>query len=116
MLVYDPKERYTAEECLNHPFLETFKSRPKAKCEEVFDFSFDKETMTKQALRDALFEEVESFQQKKLARPNPSSTPSIEVSSNVQKVAPVVVSSSVSVVSSVSSESTGEAMVKKVKI
>ena len=38
MLVFDPKARYTAEECLNHPFLEEFKKRPRTKCKDVFDF------------------------------------------------------------------------------
>jgi|JI9StandDraft_1071089.scaffolds.fasta_scaffold387200_2 hypothetical protein len=46
MLVYDPKARFTAEECLNHPFLETYRNRPRVRCQEVFDFSFDKLTMT----------------------------------------------------------------------
>lgn len=46
MLVYDPKARFTAEECLNHPFLEAYRNRPRPRCEEVFDFSFDKLNLT----------------------------------------------------------------------
>lgn len=56
MLVYDPKARYTAEECLNHPFLSDFKNRPKSKCKEVFDFSFDKIELDIDKLRKAIFD------------------------------------------------------------
>ena len=42
MLTYDANARYTAEECLNHPYLEEYKKAPRVKCKEVFDFSFDK--------------------------------------------------------------------------
>jgi mitogen-activated protein kinase 1/3 len=65
MLVYDPKARFTAEECLNHPFLEEYRNRPRLKCREVFDFSFDKIEMTMDNLRKAIYEEVESFQERK---------------------------------------------------
>lgn len=42
MLEYDSKKRYTAEECLNHPFLkEVRQNSGLAKCEKVLDFSFD---------------------------------------------------------------------------
>ena len=42
MLTYDANARYSAEECLKHPYLEEYKKAPKIKCREIFDFSFDK--------------------------------------------------------------------------
>ena len=42
MLVYDPSKRFTAEQCLNHPYLKDIRSKSRLiKCENVFDFSFD---------------------------------------------------------------------------
>ena len=62
MLVYDPKARYTAEQCLNHPYLELYRNRHRQKCQEVFDFSFDKIEMTMPKLRSAIYDEVQSIQ------------------------------------------------------
>lgn len=42
MLEYNPKKRYTVEECLNHPYLEKFRKFERVKCTTEFDFSFDK--------------------------------------------------------------------------
>lgn len=71
MLVYDPKARYTAEECLNHPFLQDYKNRPRPKCKETFDFSFDKIELNLDKLRTAIWEEVEAFQERKKGRVGP---------------------------------------------
>ena len=67
MLVYDPKTRYTAEQCLNHPYLEENRKKSKIfKCNNSFDFSFDEIPMEIENLKTAIYEVAESF--------NPDST------------------------------------------
>ena len=62
MLVYDPCRRYTAEQCINHPYLKEIRSKSQLiKCEKVFDFEFDEIERKEESLREALFEEAESF-------------------------------------------------------
>lgn len=42
ILVYDPKKRYTTEQCLAHPYLKEIRARYRVlTCSEQFDFSFD---------------------------------------------------------------------------
>ena len=42
MLVYNPKKRYTAEECLKHPlFQDIYEKLPPEKCEQEIDWTLD---------------------------------------------------------------------------
>lgn len=62
LLVYDPRVRYTAEECLNHPYFNDFKRQPQKLCQETFDFSFDTVETTYENLRKAIYAETQAFQ------------------------------------------------------
>ena len=52
MLTFNPKKRYTVEQCISHPYFEGLhdpEQEPTA--ESTFDFSFDKESLSKEKLR-----------------------------------------------------------------
>jgi serine/threonine protein kinase len=62
MLDYDYKARYTAEECLNHPFLREIRQKSTlVQCEKAFDFSFDDIPMEIPAIREAIYVEAQTF-------------------------------------------------------
>ncbi|KZS93150.1 CMGC/MAPK protein kinase [Sistotremastrum niveocremeum HHB9708] len=66
-LTFDPKKRLTVEECLNHPYLEAYHDpddEPVVESlePEFFDFDFHKEEMSKDQLKELLYEEVTAFQ------------------------------------------------------
>lgn len=62
MLTFNPKKRYTAKECLAHPYFEDLHSgdeEPVAK--KVFDWSFDDFEPTKEKLQEMVYEEAALF-------------------------------------------------------
>ena len=62
MLTFNPKERYTVEQCISHPYFEGLhdpEQEPTA--ESTFDFSFDKESLTKEKLRSMIYEQSLHF-------------------------------------------------------
>lgn len=61
MLEYNPKKRYTVEECLNHPYLEKFKNLERQTCSSHFDFSFDKLPASEEVLREQIYTFVSDF-------------------------------------------------------
>lgn len=69
MLAFNPHNRITVEEALQHPYLKALHN-PKCEpnCEEPFDFSFENVTMTKKVLQDLMWGEIYKF------RPQAAST------------------------------------------
>ena len=62
MLTFSPKKRYTVEQCISHPYFEGLhdpEQEPTA--DSVFDFSFDKDSLTKEKLRSMIYEESMRF-------------------------------------------------------
>ena len=62
MLTFNPKKRYTVEQCISHPYFEGLhdpEQEPTA--ESNFDFSFDKESLTKEKLRSMIYEQSLHF-------------------------------------------------------
>jgi len=65
MLVFDPDKRYTAEECLAHPYFEEYHSaEAEPLCEEVFDWSWDNFEPTKEILQEMIYDEAKRFRSK----------------------------------------------------
>jgi len=63
MLLYNPEKRYTALQCLNHPYFNEIKNKEEliVDCKEVFDWNFDNVKYTKETLQKAIYEESLSF-------------------------------------------------------
>ena len=62
MLTFSPKKRYTVEQCISHPYFEGLhdpEQEPTA--ENIFDFSFDKESLSKEKLRNMIYEQSMRF-------------------------------------------------------
>jgi len=62
MLTFNPKKRYTVEQCISHPYFEGLhdpEQEPTA--ESTFDFSFDKESLSKEKLRSMIYEQSLHF-------------------------------------------------------
>ena len=62
MLQYDPLDRLSAEECLNHPYFSKFHSLPSSTpilCSQEFDWDFDQVSLDKDTLRQAIWDEIE---------------------------------------------------------
>jgi len=58
MLVFNPEKRYTAEECLAHPYFEEYHSaEAEPLADEVFDWSWDNFEPTKELLQGMIFDE-----------------------------------------------------------
>jgi mitogen-activated protein kinase 1/3 len=62
MLVFNPDKRYTAEECLGHPYFEEYHT-PEAEplCDEVFDWSWDNFEPTKDGLQEMVYNEATKY-------------------------------------------------------
>ena len=62
MLTFSPKKRYTVEQCISHPYFEGLhdpEQEPTA--DSHFDFSFDKESLSKEKLRSMIYEQSLHF-------------------------------------------------------
>jgi len=62
MLTFSPKKRYTVEQCISHPYFEGLhdpEQEPTA--ESTFDFSFDKESLSKEKLRSMIYDQSMRF-------------------------------------------------------
>ncbi|KAJ6251447.1 mitogen-activated protein kinase [Anaeramoeba flamelloides] len=66
MLQFNPSKRITVEESLEHPFFNTIHD-PESEpiCHETFDFSFEKDKLTKNKLRKLIYTEILDFHKKK---------------------------------------------------
>jgi len=65
-LTFDPKKRMTVDECLEHPYLEGYHDpddEPVVQSldPDFFDFDFHKDDLSKEQLKELLYEEVTSF-------------------------------------------------------
>ncbi|KAJ3435414.1 mitogen-activated protein kinase [Anaeramoeba flamelloides] len=66
MLQFNPQKRITVEESLEHPFFATIHDPDDEPiCEETFDFSFEKDKLTKGKLRRLIYNEIIDFHKKK---------------------------------------------------
>ena len=62
MLTFNPKKRYTVEQCISHPYFEGLhdpEQEPTA--DSTFDFSYDKEASSKEKLRNMIYEQSLHF-------------------------------------------------------
>jgi mitogen-activated protein kinase 1/3 len=65
LLVFDPKKRLTAEQALEHPYMqELHDPEDEPVCQKVFDFGFEKEATLVEEYRDLIWSEYEYFQRK----------------------------------------------------
>ena len=71
MLVLDPMKRVSASEALSHPYLSRYHD-PKEEpvCSPPFDFSFEKKLLSKDDLRKAIYEEIDTYHKCKLPIPS----------------------------------------------
>lgn len=62
MLVFDPNQRFTVEECLQHPYFQSLHNpAEEPQCENRFDWAFDDFTPTKPLLQTMVYEEALRF-------------------------------------------------------
>jgi len=62
MLIFNPDKRYSAEECLAHPYFEEYHSaEAEPLSEEIFDWSWDNFEPTKELLQEMVFQEACKF-------------------------------------------------------
>ena len=62
MLEFSPARRITAEEALRHPFFEDLRDEAEeTSCDRVFNFSFERWTLTKEMYRELVFAEMADF-------------------------------------------------------
>ena len=62
MLTFNPKKRYTVEQCISHPYFEGLhdpEQEPTA--DSHFDFSYDKDSLSKEKLRNMIYEQSLHF-------------------------------------------------------
>ena len=62
MLTFNPKKRYTVEQCISHPYFEGLhdpEQEPTA--DSTFDFSYDKDASSKEKLRNMIYEQSMRF-------------------------------------------------------
>ncbi|XP_006818890.1 uncharacterized protein LOC100376580 [Saccoglossus kowalevskii] len=72
MTMFDPKLRITAEEALKHPYLSEYHSPDSEPiCFPKFDFSFEKQVMTKDSIKQAIVDLITEFHQPKKTRSIP---------------------------------------------
>ncbi|CAK85439.1 unnamed protein product (macronuclear) [Paramecium tetraurelia] len=65
MLTFSPFQRYTVEQCLNHPYFDGLHSKDDEPiCDSVFDWSWDKMELKKEILQSAVYDEATQWQQK----------------------------------------------------
>ncbi|XP_076843997.1 mitogen-activated protein kinase 7 [Brachyhypopomus gauderio] len=66
MLRFDPRERISVCEALEHPYLAKYHdSDDEPVCVPAFDFEFDQQPMGKEQIKEAILAEIQDFNQKK---------------------------------------------------
>ncbi|KAM4716290.1 mitogen-activated protein kinase 7 isoform 1-T2 [Anableps anableps] len=67
MLQFDPRERISVTEALEHPYLSKYHDPDdEPTCVPAFDFEFDKLPMNKEQIKEAILMEIQDFHKKKL--------------------------------------------------
>jgi serine/threonine protein kinase len=62
MLVFNPKKRYTVEQCISHPYFEGLHIPEEEPISDfIFDWSFDDVELTKDNLQSMIYEESLNF-------------------------------------------------------
>ena len=62
MLTFNPNNRISVEEALQHPYLASLHAEDcEPMCDRKFDFSFEKREMTKLNLQDEMWKEILKF-------------------------------------------------------
>ena len=62
MLTFNPKKRYTVEQCISHPYFEGLHDPEKEPtADSTFDFKLDKESLSKEKLRNMIYEQSLHF-------------------------------------------------------
>lgn len=63
MLLYNPEKRFTALQCLHHPYFDEIKEKDKLirDCTVAFDWNFDNVKYSKSSLQEAIYEEALNF-------------------------------------------------------
>ena len=75
MLQLKPSDRIEVEDALAHPYLVNYHdTEDEPSCPSKFDFDFEKELSTKDALKDAIIEEIMSYHNNKRPIPTSQST------------------------------------------
>ncbi|XP_056286185.1 mitogen-activated protein kinase 7 isoform X2 [Pseudoliparis swirei] len=66
MLLFDPRERITVTQALEHPYLSKYHDRDdEPVCVPAFDFEFDKLPINKEQIKEAILMEIQDFHQNK---------------------------------------------------
>lgn len=66
MLRFDPRERISVREALEHPYLAKYHDQDdEPNCVPAFDFEFDKLPMNKEQIKEAILMEIQDFHKKK---------------------------------------------------
>lgn len=62
MLVFNPKKRYTVEQCISHPYFEGLHNPEEEPISDsLFDWSFDDIELTKEVLQSMIYDESLNF-------------------------------------------------------
>ncbi len=62
MLIFNPKKRYTVEQCISHPYFEGLHNPEEEPISDSsFDWSFDDIELTKETLQSMIYEESLNF-------------------------------------------------------
>lgn len=66
MLRFDPRERISVVEALNHPFLCKYHDPDdEPDCVPAFDFDFDKQVLTKEQIKETIVAEIKDFHERR---------------------------------------------------
>uniref|UniRef100_A0A673HVD0 Mitogen-activated protein kinase n=1 Tax=Sinocyclocheilus rhinocerous TaxID=307959 RepID=A0A673HVD0_9TELE len=66
MLRFDPRERFSACQALEHPYLAKYHDADdEPVCVPAFDFEFDRQPMGKEQIKEAILAEIQDFHKKK---------------------------------------------------
>lgn len=97
MLRFDPRERISAYQALEHPYLAKYHDADdEPVCVPAFDFEFDRQPMSKEQIKEAILTEIQDFHKKKQGvrkkiqfRPLHSSSAEVGVSGSTLCAAPL---------------------------
>jgi mitogen-activated protein kinase 1/3 len=74
MLDFNPRKRWTIEQCMNHPYFDSLRGcKPEGKCETPFPFEFRESSYSKGQFQDMVWKEIEGYRPG--SRPPPGVVP-----------------------------------------